>query len=46
MAALFRNDDVIENSNSKQLADFGQAIGDCMILAAGCWIARRVVMYQ
>ncbi len=46
MAALFGNDDVIENSDSKQFADFGQAIGDCMILAAGRWIARGMVMYE
>lgn len=46
MAALFGHDDVVENSDSEQIAHFGEPISDRVILAAGSRVPGWMIVYE
>ena len=46
LAALLGDNDVIQNANTDQFANFGKPVGDSMILPTGRRVTRRMVMHQ
>ena len=46
LAALLGDNDVIQNADTDQFANFGKPVSDSMILPTGGRVTRRMVMYQ